>query len=33
MDMKMRIEKGEVTELTINDDKIPEKDYGKYQAE
>jgi len=33
MDMKMRIEKGEVTELTINGDKIPEKDYGKYQTE
>jgi hypothetical protein len=33
MDMEMRIEKGEVTELTINGDKIPEKDYGKYQTE
>ncbi len=33
MDMKMRIEKGKVTELIINGEKIPEKDYEKYQPE
>jgi bla regulator protein BlaR1 len=33
MDMKLRIENGEPTELTINGELIPEKDWGKYQAE
>jgi beta-lactamase regulating signal transducer with metallopeptidase domain len=33
MDLKMRIEQGNITELSINGEKIPEKDYSKYQAE
>jgi bla regulator protein BlaR1 len=33
MDMKLRVEKGKVIGLTINGNKIPEKDWGKYQAD
>jgi beta-lactamase regulating signal transducer with metallopeptidase domain len=33
MDMKMKIEHGEIIELSVNGEKIPEKDYSKYQAE
>jgi len=33
MDMKLRVEKGKVIELTINGKNIPEKDWGKYQDE
>lgn len=33
MDMQLRVEKGEVIDLTINGNKIPEKDWGKYQHE
>jgi len=33
MDMKLRIEKGEVIDLTVNGNKVPEKDWGKYQDE
>jgi bla regulator protein BlaR1 len=33
MDLKMKIEQGKITELSINGEKIPEKDYSNYQAE
>jgi bla regulator protein BlaR1 len=33
VDMKLRVEKGKVIDLTINGKKIPEKDWGKYQDE
>jgi bla regulator protein BlaR1 len=33
MDIKMRIEKGEVRELYVNGEKIPVENYGQYQAE
>jgi bla regulator protein BlaR1 len=33
MDMKMKIEHGEIIELSVNGKKIPEKDYSKYQDE
>ncbi len=33
MDMKLRVEKGRVIDLTVNGNKIPEKDWRKYQDE
>ncbi len=33
MDIKMRIEKGEVRELYVNGEKVPEENYDQYQAE
>jgi bla regulator protein blaR1 len=32
-DLKMKIEQGEIKELSINGEKIPETEYGNYQAE
>lgn len=33
IDLKLKIEQGEVTELYVDGKKIPEKDYNKYQTE